>query len=169
QQSNLSGTKYALIIGINYYEMEYSQTSNINGAHTLKSLLVGKYGYKEKNVVLLSDDQTDERFHPTHHLITTHIKRMMREVRPNDSVFFYYCGFGRLPLQLTDSRSEVLSEIRRLREDYILPCDFEQHGAIDSTYLRKHLVRQLPPSARLTALFNSVVNDTGLGVPYKYA
>ncbi|KAJ2566898.1 Ca(2+)-dependent cysteine protease [Coemansia sp. RSA 1813] len=168
QQSNLSGTKYALIIGSNYYGKEYSQTSNINWAHTLKSLLVSRYGYKEKNVVLLSDDQPDPRCHPTHHLIATHMKRMMRDVRPNDSVFFYFCGFGRLPMQLAEEHTDALSSIRRLREDFILPCDFEDHGAISSSYLHKHLVGHLPRSARLTALFNCIVNDTGLGVPYKY-
>ncbi|KAJ2520370.1 Ca(2+)-dependent cysteine protease, partial [Coemansia sp. RSA 1939] len=167
-QSNLSGTKYALIIGINYYNESYSQTSNINGAHTLKTVLVSRYGYKERNVVLLSDDQTDSRNHPTHHTITTHIKRMMHGLQPNDSVFFYYCGFGRLPIQLAEDHTEALSSIRRLREDLILPCDFEQHGAISSTYLQKHLVCGLPQSTRLTAIFNCIANDTVLGVPYKY-
>ncbi|KAJ2348844.1 Ca(2+)-dependent cysteine protease [Coemansia sp. RSA 2618] len=169
QQSNLSGTKYALIIGINYYELEYSQTSNINSAHAFKSLLMRKYGYLERNIVLLSDDQEGSRSQPTHHNITTHVKRMMREVQPNDAVFFYYCGFGRLPMQLRERRSEVLSGIRRLRCDYILPSDFEMAGAIDAEYLHRYLVRQLPQSARLTALFNSIVHETGLGVPYKYA
>ncbi|KAJ2848705.1 Ca(2+)-dependent cysteine protease [Coemansia brasiliensis] len=168
QQSNLSGTKYALIIGINYYEHEYSQTSNINGAHAFKSLLQRKYGYSDRNIVLLSDDQEDSRCHPTYHNITSHIKRMMRDVRPNDAVFFYFCGFGRLPVQLKERRSEVLSGIRRLRCDYILPSDFEYAGAIDAEYLHRHLVHQLPPSARLTALFNCIVCETGLGVPYKY-
>ncbi|KAJ2334031.1 Ca(2+)-dependent cysteine protease [Coemansia sp. RSA 2681] len=168
QKSNLTGTKYALVIGINYYGVEYSQTSNINSAHTLKNLLVSKYGYMEKNVTLLSDDLKDQRFHPTHQLITKHIGRMMGSVRPNDSVFFYFCGFGRLPSQLLDRRSEVLSAIRRLRADYILPADFEQYGAIDATYLHHQLVQKLPPSARLTALFNCIVNETGMGVPYKY-
>ncbi|KAJ2480922.1 hypothetical protein IWW56_002089 [Coemansia sp. RSA 2131] len=169
QQSNLSGTKYALIIGINYYELEYSQTSNINGAHAFKSLLMRKYGYAERNIVLLSDDQENVRNHPTHHNIASHVRRMMREVQPNDAVFFYYCGFGRLPSQLREKRSEVLSGIRRLRSDYILPSDFEQAGAIDTEFLHRHLVRQLPPSARLTALFNCIVHETGLGIPYKYA
>ncbi|KAJ2455718.1 Ca(2+)-dependent cysteine protease [Coemansia sp. RSA 2336] len=168
QQSNLSGTKYALIIGINYYEHEYSQTSNINGAHAFRSLLQRKYGYSEQNIVLLSDDQEDVRCHPTHSNITAHVKRMMRDVRPNDAVFFYFCGFGRLPAQLKERRSEVLSGIRRLRCDYILPSDFEYAGAIDAEYLHRYLVHQLPPSARLTALFNCVVCETGLGVPYKY-
>ncbi|KAJ2318149.1 Ca(2+)-dependent cysteine protease, partial [Coemansia sp. RSA 2704] len=114
QQSNLSGTKYALIVGINYYELEYSQTSNINGAHAFKALLMRRYGYAERNIVLLSDDQEDARSQPTHHNISTHVKRMMREVRPNDAVFFYFCGFGRLPAQLRERRSDVLSGIRRL-------------------------------------------------------
>ncbi|KAJ2004016.1 Ca(2+)-dependent cysteine protease [Coemansia thaxteri] len=168
QRSNLTGSKYALVIGINYYEMEYSQSSNINSAHVLKTLLVSKYGYAEKNVTLLSDDLKDKRFHPTHQLITKHITRMMAAVRPNDSVFFYFCGFGRLPSQLQDKRSEVLSSIRRLRADYILPVDFEQCGPIDASYLHHHMVHRLPASARLTALFNCIVNETGLGVPYKY-
>ncbi|KAJ2756074.1 Ca(2+)-dependent cysteine protease [Coemansia pectinata] len=168
QKSNLSGSKYALVIGINYYGVEYSQTSNINSAHTMKTLLMSKYGYLEKNVTLLSDDLKDQRFHPTHQLITKHIGRMMSNVRPNDSVFFYFCGFGRLPSQVLERRSEVLSGIRRLRSDYILPADFEQYGAIDATYLHNHLVHKLPPSARLTALFNCIVNETGMGVPYKY-
>ncbi|KAJ2888027.1 Ca(2+)-dependent cysteine protease [Coemansia asiatica] len=169
QKSNLTGTKHALIVGINYYNKEYSQTSNINGAHSFRNLLVKRFGYNEKNVVLLSDDQEDPRAHPTHHLITSSIKRMMREVRPNDSVFFYFCGFGRLPMQVLDRRTEAIAGIRRLRSDFILPSDFETAGAIDAAYLKKHLVRQLPQSARLTALFNCVVNETGLGVPYKYA
>ncbi|KAJ2705521.1 Ca(2+)-dependent cysteine protease [Coemansia sp. IMI 203386] len=169
QKSNFSGTKHALIIGINYYNKEYSQTSNINSAHSIRTLLVKRFGYLDKNVVLLSDDQDDPRSHPTHHLITSSIKRMMREVRPNDSVFFYFCGFGRLPVQVLDRRTDAVMAIRKLRSDFILPSDFESTGAVDSAYLKKYLVRQLPQSARLTALFNCIVNDTGLGVPYKYS
>ncbi|KAJ1820070.1 Ca(2+)-dependent cysteine protease [Coemansia sp. RSA 2598] len=168
-KSNFSGTKHALIIGINYYNKEYSQTSNINSAHSFRNLLVKRFGYLEKNVVLLSDDQEDPRSHPTHHLITTSIKRMMHKVQPNDSVFFYFCGFGRLPMQALDRRGDAVAAIRRLRSDYILPSDFETAGAIDSAYLKKYLVRHLPQSARLTALFNCIVSDTGLGIPYKYA
>ncbi|KAJ1895968.1 Ca(2+)-dependent cysteine protease [Kickxella alabastrina] len=168
ETSNFSGTKYALIIGINYYNKDYSQTSNINSAHAFRNILVSRFGYLEKNVTLLSDDQQDLRSHPTYSLITSNMKRMMREVRPNDSVFFYYCGFGKLPMQVQDKRSETLSAIRRLRSDYILPGDFETAGAIDAAYLHKYLVRQLPQSARLTALLNCIVNETGLGVPYKY-
>ncbi|KAJ2785163.1 Ca(2+)-dependent cysteine protease [Coemansia interrupta] len=167
-QSNFSGTKHALIIGINYYNKEYSQTSNINSAHAIRGMLIKRFGYNEKNVVLLSDDQDDPRSHPTHHLITTAIKRMMRNVQANDSVFFYFCGFGRLPVQVLDKRSEQILAIRRLRSDFILPIDFEAAGAIDSAYLKKYLVRQLHQSAHLTAIFNCIVNDTGLDVPYKY-
>ncbi|KAJ2378590.1 Ca(2+)-dependent cysteine protease, partial [Coemansia sp. RSA 2603] len=168
QQSNFSGTKHALIIGINYYNKEYSQTSNINSAHAIRGLLIKRFGYHEKNVVLLSDDQEDPRSHPTHHLITTAIKRMMRNVEANDSVFFYFCGFGRLPVQVLDKRSEQIMAIRRLRSDFILPIDFETAGAIDSAYLKKYLVRQLHSSAHLTAIFNCIVSDTGVDVAYKY-
>ncbi|KAJ2156416.1 Ca(2+)-dependent cysteine protease [Coemansia sp. RSA 552] len=168
KQSNLTGTKYALIIGINYYELEYSQTSNINSAHSIKLLLMSRYGYQEQNIILLSDGLEDERCHPTFRGITAAIERMMSQVKPNDAVFFYFCGFGHLPYQLRDRRTEVLGAIRHLRCDYILPSDFECMGAIDAEYLHHFLVRQLPSSARLTALFNCIINETGLGVPYKY-
>lgn len=169
KKCNLSGIKYALVIGINYYGLEYSQTSNINSAHTFRNLLIAKYGYLERNVVLLSDALPDKKSQPTHQLITHHIKRMMSKVKSNDSVFFYFCGFGgRLPSQVLDVKSEVTAGIRNLRADFILPRDFEMAGAIDSRYLYKYLVRQLPSSARLTAVFDCVISDTGLGVPYKY-
>ncbi|KAJ2757955.1 Ca(2+)-dependent cysteine protease, partial [Coemansia nantahalensis] len=68
-----------------------------------------------------------------------------------------------------DKRTETLAAIRRLRSDYILPSDFEAAGAIDAAYLHKTLVQALPRSARLTALFNCIISETGLGVPYKYS
>ncbi|PIA16499.1 hypothetical protein COEREDRAFT_36409, partial [Coemansia reversa NRRL 1564] len=142
--------KHALVVGINYYDAAYSQTSNINGAHAIRALLIGKYGYSERNVTLLSDDQTDERCHPTHHAITAAIGRIMRAVRPGDTVFFYFCGFGRLPTQLQDCPDDTIEDIKRIHGDYILPCDFESAGAIDSEFLHAHLVRALPPSVRLT-------------------
>ncbi|KAJ2797804.1 hypothetical protein H4R20_005055 [Coemansia guatemalensis] len=93
----------------------------------------------------------------------------MHAVRPGDAVFFYFCGFGRLPTQLQDCPEDAVQAIKRLRGDYILPCDFETAGAIDSDFLHAHLVRPLPPSARLTALFNCVVEHTALGLPFKYS
>ncbi|KAJ2785041.1 Ca(2+)-dependent cysteine protease [Coemansia javaensis] len=167
-RSSLGGTKYAVVVGINYYGMEYSQTANINSAHTIRDLLMRRYGYREQNIVLLSDDQKSEKQHPTHRNITGTIRHVMGKVRPNDAVFFYFCGLGRLPVQLSDRRTEVLGSIRRLRSDYLLPCDFESAGAIDAAYLHRHLVHQLPPSVRLTALLNCIISETGLGVPYKH-
>ncbi|KAI8324205.1 hypothetical protein GQ54DRAFT_240160, partial [Martensiomyces pterosporus] len=168
EQSNFTGSKYALIIGINYYFHKYSQQSNINSAHTFRTLVTTQYGYPESNVTLLSDDQSDPHAKPTKANIINSIRKLVKGLRPNDSVFFYFCGFSRLPVQLTTEKSKVLGDIRRICGDYILPSDFEREGAIESSYLHRKFVRQLPKSTRLTAVMNCPLGDTGFEVPYKY-
>ncbi|KAJ1954205.1 Ca(2+)-dependent cysteine protease [Linderina pennispora] len=167
-QSNLTGNKYALIVGINYYNAVFSQQANINRAHQMKDFLMTRFGYLDQNILLLSDDQQDDKKKPTHDNIRGGIKRLMKNVKPNDSAFVYYCGFSEVPRQIRSNKSDVVQRLMRKHGEYILPSDFQGKGSIDASYLHDKLVGQLPPGARLTLLLDCILKDTGINVPYKY-
>ncbi|KAJ1965089.1 Ca(2+)-dependent cysteine protease [Dipsacomyces acuminosporus] len=169
-QSNLSGNKYALLIGINYFNCRYSQSNNINSASAMKGFLMSRFGYPEDNITLLTDDPTvGSKAKSTRLNILRSIETMMEKIQANDSVFLYFSGFSHLPHSLAKTKSDVLSKIRSIRADYILPSDFEQKGAIESRSLYNRLVKKLPASARLIAVFDCRISDTALDVPYKYS
>ncbi|KAJ1944764.1 Ca(2+)-dependent cysteine protease, partial [Linderina macrospora] len=143
-QSNLSGNKYALIIGINYYNNVFSQQANINRAYQMKEFLMSYFGYLEQNILLLSDDQQESKKKPTAGNIRDGIRWLMGNIQSNGSAFVYYCGLSEVPRHIRHSKSEVIKRLMKNHNEFILPSDFQAKGSIDASYLHDKLVRQLP-------------------------
>ena len=62
---------------------------SVNDAVQLRELLIQKYGFAEKNVVLLKDGEAT-----ADHILDALQKHLVDEAQPGDVSFFYYAGHG---------------------------------------------------------------------------
>ena len=62
--SNCQGNKKALLIGINYFGQSGELRGCVNDVNNIKQLIMSR-GFRESNMMILTDDQRDSRCHPT--------------------------------------------------------------------------------------------------------
>lgn len=77
----------ALIVGIDSYSQTESRRSSVSSAKGFKELLMSHYGFQERNIIILLDDQARRS------VILTAIKKLQRR-SPNDRVLVFLSGRG---------------------------------------------------------------------------
>ncbi|KAI9303794.1 peptidase C14, caspase domain-containing protein, partial [Cunninghamella echinulata] len=88
------GRKKALLIGINYIGSSNELKGCINDVQNIKNFITTRFGFKEEDMVILTDDQQEQRFIPTRANIIAAIKWLVGDAQPNDSYFFHFSGHG---------------------------------------------------------------------------
>ncbi|KAJ1907744.1 Ca(2+)-dependent cysteine protease [Coemansia sp. IMI 209127] len=160
--SNCQGRKRALLIGINYFGSKHMLKGCINDVHNMKKFIMEHFGFREDDMVILTDDQRDnKRRMPTHDNIIKAMKWLVSDARMNDSFFFHYSGHG------TTVESNNSEEIDG-KDETICPLDFESKGMIIDDDMNTMMVRPLPRGARLTAIFDCCHSATALDLPFMY-
>ncbi|KAJ1825221.1 Ca(2+)-dependent cysteine protease [Coemansia sp. RSA 2675] len=160
--SNCRGRKRALLIGINYAGTKHMLKGCINDVHNIKKFITEHFGFKESDMVILTDDQRDNpRRMPTHENIIKAMKWLVSDARMNDSFFFHYSGHG------STVESKTGDEIDG-NDETICPVDFESRGQIIDDVMNAIMVRPLPRGARLTAIFDCCHSASALDLPFKY-
>ncbi|KAJ2710810.1 Ca(2+)-dependent cysteine protease [Coemansia spiralis] len=160
--SNCRGRKRALLIGINYFGSKHLLKGCINDVHNMKRFITEHFGFREADMVILTDDQhTNPRRMPTRDNILKAMKWLVSDARMNDSFFFHYSGHG---VTNESSQSEEIDG----RDEAICPVDFESKGQIVDDIMNEIMVRPLPRGARLTAIFDCCHSATALDLPFQY-
>ncbi|KAG5362401.1 Metacaspase-1 [Yarrowia sp. C11] len=162
QYSNCSGKKKALLIGVNYIGSKNALRGCINDVHNLQRYLVQRAGYKPDDMVILTDDQRDQRSIPTKQNIIQAMQWLVKGAQPNDSLVFHFSGHGGQEKDQDGDEDDGYDEC-------IYPVDFQRAGSIIDDVLHDILVKSLPPGCRLTALFDSCHSGTALDLPYVYS
>ncbi|KAJ1725606.1 Ca(2+)-dependent cysteine protease [Coemansia erecta] len=160
--SNCRGRKRALLIGINYFGTKHMLKGCINDVHNMKKFITEHFGFKEQDMVILTDDQRDNpRRMPTHENIIKAMKWLVSDARMNDSFFFHYSGHGNVVASKTGDEIDG-------NDETICPVDFESKGQIIDDDMNLVMVRPLPRGARLTAIFDCCHSATALDLPFMY-
>ncbi|KAJ2161504.1 Ca(2+)-dependent cysteine protease [Coemansia sp. RSA 552] len=160
--SNCRGRKRALLIGINYFGTKHLLKGCINDVHKMKQFITEHFGFREADMVILTDDQRDNpRRMPTHDNIVKAMKWLVSDARMNDSFFFHYSGHG---VTIESSQSQEIDG----RDEAICPVDFESKGQIIDDDMNAIMVRPLPRGARLTAIYDCCHSATALDLPFMY-
>lgn len=81
-----------MIIGINYIGSSSALRGCINDANNVSAYLHNRRGYKREDMVVLTDDQRDQVSQPTKANIERAMHWLVKDARPNDSLFFHYSG-----------------------------------------------------------------------------
>jgi len=128
----------------------------------MSSYLVEHFGYKREDMVILTDDQQNPMSQPTKQNILRAMHWLVKDARPNDSLFFHYSGHGGQTKDLDGDEEDGYDEV-------IYPVDFRQVGHITDDEMHRIMVRPLHAGVRLTAIFDSCHSGTALDLPYIYS
>lgn len=162
QYSNCTGRRKALLIGINYFGQKGELRGCINDVKNVSTYLNQFFGYKREDMVTLTDDQQNPMSQPTKANILRAMHWLVKDARPNDSLFFHYSGHGGQTRDLDGDEEDGYDEV-------IYPVDFRQAGHIVDDEMHNMLVRPLQPGVRLTAIFDSCHSGSALDLPYIYS
>ncbi|KAI0104230.1 caspase domain-containing protein [Nemania sp. FL0031] len=160
--SNCSGRRKALLVGINYFGQRGQLRGCINDVRNMSSYLTEHFGYKREDMVILTDDQQNPMSQPTKQNLLRAMHWLVKDARPNDSLFFHYSGHGGQTKDLDGDEEDGYDEV-------IYPVDFRQVGHITDDEMHRIMVRPLQAGVRLTAIFDSCHSGTALDLPYIYS
>ncbi|KAI0871118.1 caspase domain-containing protein [Hypoxylon argillaceum] len=160
--SNCSGRRKALLVGINYFGQRGQLRGCINDVRNMSSYLAEHFGYKREDMVILTDDQQNPMSQPTKQNLLRAMHWLVKDARPNDSLFFHYSGHGGQTKDLDGDEEDGYDEV-------IYPVDFRQVGHITDDEMHRIMVRPLQAGVRLTAIFDSCHSGTALDLPYIYS
>ncbi|KAF9223655.1 peptidase C14 [Gyrodon lividus] len=161
QYSQCNGRKKALLVGINYIGQSGALQGCIEDVRRMKRFLLGR-GYKEEDMVMLKDDSQHPRERPTRQNIFDAMQWLVRDARPNDSLFFHYSGHGGQTKDLDGDEEDGYDEV-------IYPVDFKTTSHIVDDDMYRIMVSGLPTGCRLTAIFDSCHSGSALDLPYIYS
>lgn len=113
-------------------------------------------------MVILTDDQQNPMSQPTKQNILRAMHWLVKDARPNDSLFFHYSGHGGQTKDLDGDEDDGYDEV-------IYPVDFRQAGHIVDDEMHRIMVAPLQPGVRLTAIFDSCHSGSALDLPYIYS
>ncbi|KAI2626343.1 caspase domain-containing protein [Xylaria nigripes] len=162
QYSNCTGTRKALLIGINYIGQPAALAGCINDTKNLSAFLIERYHYKREDMIILTDDQTNPILQPTKANIIRALEWLVRGAKPNDALFLHYSGHGGQTADLDGDEEDGADEV-------IYPVDYKQAGHIVDDQLHHIVVKPLVAGVRLTAIFDSCHSGSVLDIPYIYS
>lgn len=160
--SNCTGRRKALLIGINYFGQRGQLRGCINDVRNMTAYLAEHFGYRREDMVILTDDQQNPMSQPTKQNILRAMHWLVKDARPNDSLFFHYSGHGGQTRDLDGDEADGYDEV-------IYPVDFRQTGHITDDEMHRIMVTPLQAGVRLTAIFDSCHSGTALDLPYIYS
>ncbi|KAI8939354.1 Ca(2+)-dependent cysteine protease [Plenodomus lindquistii] len=162
QYSACNGRRKALLIGINYFGQRGELRGCINDVKNMSTYLNEYFGYKREDMVLLTDDQQNPMSQPTKANILRAMHWLVKDARPNDSLFFHYSGHGGQTKDLDGDEDDGYDEV-------VYPVDFRTAGHIVDDEMHRIMVAPLQPGVRLTAIFDSCHSGSALDLPYIYS
>ena len=115
--NNMSGTKRALLVGINYIGSENELKGCINDTQHVSELLTNHLGYSASNIVILRDKAKKRSLIPTRSNILNQLKSFIEKTKSGDTFFFGYSGHG------GQLNSEDRDEIDG-RDETLVPLDW---------------------------------------------
>ncbi|PSR76607.1 hypothetical protein PHLCEN_2v8365 [Hermanssonia centrifuga] len=113
--------KRALCVAVRYEHLNpdgLELTSTHKDAHTVSKLLIDRYGYEEKDITLLLDDDDPNHDQPTQRNITRAMEDLVHGAKPGDRFVFHFSGHGSQVKNLDGSEEDGKDEV-------IWPLDIE--------------------------------------------
>ncbi|KAI9440070.1 caspase domain-containing protein [Lactarius indigo] len=169
------GRKKALLVGINYSAHRDPRLRlqwAVEDAREMAQFLRRRFGFEEKNIRLLRDDQQDRPWDlPTEANIRVAMSWLVEGAQPGDSLFFYFSGHATQAKDMNrderDGRDECMCAM-----DYTgsaqFPISPTTPGIIVDDDINSIMVQPLPQGCRLTAVLDCCHSGTLLDLPFIY-
>jgi len=156
---NFSGTKRAILIGINYV----GQSGELSGCHNdvlnIKDYIEDVHGFTEENMTILMDDGLHSD--PTRANIMAAYTSITEDSQPGDVVFLHYSGHGG---KLKDDSGDEADGY----DETLIPLDYGQSGQIRDDDLLRYLVLKFQSGVFVTSLMDCCHSGTVLDLPYNF-
>jgi len=160
--SDYSGVKRAVLIGINY-ELNDKLTSLagcINDAMALRGMLMDTYQYKNENISVLRDDGRAGYVNPTRENIIQSIRDAVNLSKEEDELWIHFSGHGSF---VVDNNKDEVDN----RDEGIIPSDFDEDTIkiiLDDEL--KPLLNEVKGTVMITQ--DCCNSGSGWDLPFKY-
>lgn len=154
-----SKRKAAFICGINYLGSRSQLNGCINDAKCMEYLLIHRFGFKQENILLFTDDHPDPLRRPTRYNIYQGFQWLISNVKQGDSLVFHYSGHGAQKRDYTGEELDGMNET-------LLPLDHQVAGEIVDDELNRMLVNPLPQGAKLHAIIDACHSGSVMDLPF---
>lgn len=148
----ITGTKKALLIGINYTGTYNQLFGCINDVNSVKERITNN-GFTQINIMT---DLTTKKANRQN--ILTEFTNLLIHTTPGDLLFFLYSGHGYYKRDLNGDEEDK-------RDELILPCDLL---GITDDELKQIIDKNLKTGVTLFAMFDSCFSGTVLDLKYQY-
>ena len=151
-------SKFALLIGINYYNTNYQLSGCINDVIMMRKYLMEKRGYLNENILVLRDDSLTFS-KPTRVNIINELNKLIGKANQNNSseIFFHYSGHG------TFSPDRNGDEADR-KDEYICPSDLK---CISDDEIRI-MLEKLNNNTKMYSIMDCCHSGTNMDLPYLF-
>ena len=146
-------TKKALLVGINYTGTEAALNGCINDVKNVQQLLITKFGYKEADITMLTDET---ELHPTRNNILAYFLDLL--LSDNSDLYFHYSGHGS---QIKDDNCDEKDG----SDEALVPIDYLEAGLITDDELRG-VLQCMKATCKLTIVLDCCHSGTGIDLAY---
>ncbi|KAG7339571.1 caspase domain containing protein [Nitzschia inconspicua] len=155
-----TGTRRAVLIGINYEGQEGQLSGCHNDCMNIKEYLMDTWGFSESDIIILMDDGYHTA--PTRFNILDAYRSVASESKSGDAVFCHYSGHG------GRVRDDDWGEETDGYDETMVPVDYKNAGQIRDDDLYETLVRPMAKGVTVVSLMDCCHSETVLDLPYKY-
>lgn len=152
--------KFALLVGINYFNTPYELGGCINDVNAMKDFLINNQKFTTNNIIVLSDNQILQQKKPTRENIIRLLTIGINQMKSGDYFYFHYSGHGSQVRDQNNDESDKLDET-------IVPADFQKSGMITDDLLRS-VVNNVPQGAKFVAVIDACHSATSFDLRYLY-
>lgn len=155
-----AGKKKALIVGINYFRTSAELRGCINDAKCMEYLLKSKFGFRQENILMMTDDHPDPLRRPTKANMMQGFRWLMMDLHPGDSLVFHFSGHGSQKRDYSGEETDGMNET-------LCPLDFKQAGEIVDDDLNRILINPLPKGVKLHAIIDACHSGSMMDLPFQ--
>lgn len=149
----MSRAKKALLVGINYRGTDAELNGCINDVNNVKQMLISKFGYKEPDITMLTDDT---ELLPTRNNILAYLLDLL--LVDNSDLYFHYSGHGS---QIKDTNGDESDG----NDEALVPIDYEESGMITDDEIRG-ILQCLNVNCKLTMVLDCCHSGSGVDLAY---
>jgi metacaspase-1 len=156
-----TGTRRALLIGINYVGHEQGQLSGChNDVKNMIEYIKDVHGFEEDNITVLMDD--GEHTEPTKENMMAAYAKIVEDSEPGDAIFLHYSGHG-ARIKDDDGNEEADGH-----DESLVPLDYNTNGVIRDDDLFSAIIKPLKSDVCLTAIMDCCHSGSVLDLPYLF-
>ncbi|XP_052881263.1 metacaspase-1-like isoform X2 [Gossypium arboreum] len=158
---NHPAKKRAVLCGVSYKKGKYKLEGPINDVMNMKTLLTQTYGFPERNILVLTEEESDIRLIPTKANIETCLKWLVNDCQKGDSLVFFYSGHG-------SQQPDFNQDERDGFDETICPVNFLREGMIVDNDIYATIVKPLSEGVTLHAIVDACHSGTILDLEHVY-